>query len=232
MKFFKPFGWHRPTLTAAHQAQLARWQALRPSHLRAPLGALCFVVVDCETTGLDRRRDHVLSIGAVRIHQNTLALSDCFTMTLKHSEPSSRDNILLHGISATEQRAGREPQDALLAWLDFIGKAPLVGFHAAFDRTILRKALRQHLGCSLASPWLDLAQLLPVLFPHDQPLRQLDDWLTYFRITPVLRHHALGDAAATAQLFLMALSAASQHGITDGRGLYKLPAHAHWLSRR
>jgi hypothetical protein len=49
---------------------------------------------------------------------------------------------------------------------------------------------------------------------------------------PALRHHALGDAAATAQLFLIALSAASQHGITYGRDLYRLPARARWLSRR
>ena len=231
MRLFKSLGWHRSRLTAAHQAHLVRWQALRPCHLRAPLSALCFVVVDCETTGLDRRRDHVLSIGAVRVRQNTFALSDCFSVTLKQSVSSTRDNILLHGIGATEQHTGKEPRDALLDWLDFIGKAPLVGFHAAFDRVMLHKALRQHLGCSLALPWLDLAQVLPVLFPHAPPLHQLDDWLTYFHITPVLRHHALGDAAATAQLFLIALSAASQHGITDGRGLYKLPTHTRWLSR-
>lgn len=29
-----------------------------------------------------------------------------------------------------------------------------------------------------------------------------------------------------------AFSAASQYGITNGRGLYKLQAHARWLSRR
>ena len=29
----------------------------------------------------------------------------------------------------------------------------------------------------------------------------------------------------------LALSAARQHGITNGLGLYKLPAHARWLSR-
>jgi DNA polymerase-3 subunit epsilon len=231
MRLFKPLGWHRPRLTAAQQAQLARWQALRPCPLRAPLPGLCFVVVDCETTGLDRRRDHVLSIGAVRVYQNTFALSDCFTVTLKQAVPSTRDNILLHGISATEQHAGMEPRATLLAWLDFIGKAPLVGFHAAFDRAMLHKALHQHLGCALASPWLDLAQVLPVLLPHAPPLRQLDDWLAYYRITPALRHHALGDAAATAQLFLIALSAASQHGLTDGRDLYRLPARARWLSR-
>ena len=146
MRFFKPFDWHRPRLTAAQQAQLVRWQALRPCPLRAPLPAFCFVVIDCETTGLDRRRDHVLSIGAVRVHQNAFALSDCFTVTLKQAVPSTEDNILLHGLSATEQRAGREPQAALLAWLDFIGKAPLVGFHASFDRAMLQKTLYQHLG--------------------------------------------------------------------------------------
>ena len=87
MRLFKPFGWYRPALTAAQPAQLVRWQALRPCHLRAPLPALCFVVVDPETTGLDRRRDHVLSIGAVRLHQNAFALSNRLTVTLKTIRP-------------------------------------------------------------------------------------------------------------------------------------------------
>ena len=51
-------------------------------------------------------------------------------------------------LAADERRAG------LLAFLNFVGKDPLVAFHADFDRVMIDRALAMTLGVDLEQPWL------------------------------------------------------------------------------
>jgi len=53
----------RPRLTAQQAARLAAWQALPREEHRATFGRSRCVVVDVETTGLNRRSDAVIEIG-------------------------------------------------------------------------------------------------------------------------------------------------------------------------
>lgn len=111
----------------------------------------------------------------------------------------------------------------MLRFLEFVGKDPLIAFHVMFDETALRDALHRHLGMNLRAHWLDLAYLLPALFPeHARSARMLDDWLRVFGIELAQRHNASADALATAQLLLIALERARRHGGDDYRSLRKL----------
>ena len=132
----------KPQLNIQQIARLAQWNAL-PEVEEA---ATRLVVVDVETTGLDLARDTLISIGAVAVVNGRIELGDSFAVVLQQSEASRHDNILIHGISGEAQRTGVAPADALLAFLDFLGKSPLVAFHAAFDETMIRRAMRSHLG--------------------------------------------------------------------------------------
>jgi DNA polymerase-3 subunit epsilon len=163
------------------------------------------VVVDVETSGLNPARDSLIAIGAVAVDGGQISLTDTFEVILQQSTSSSHANILVHGIGGTAQAAGMEPVQALLDFLDFVGAAPLVGFHALFDETSIRRAMQQHhLGSDFNRPWLDLAYLAPALHPELAPrLKSLDDWAAQFDICNFARHSALADAYATAQLLLV-----------------------------
>jgi DNA polymerase-3 subunit epsilon len=164
-----------------------------------------WVVVDVETAGLDPARDALLAIGGVAVRDGRIDVGDSFERVVRPTETSPRDNILVHGIGEGAQRDGADPADACRAFLDWAGEAPRVAFHAAFDRTVLDRAVRAHLGAAPKAGWLDLAALAPVLNP-DVRASALDDWLVHFAIPVERRHNAGADAFATAMLFLRLLA--------------------------
>lgn len=181
------------------------------------------VVLDVETTGLNLMTDTLISIGAVAVVNGSIVLADSFYVVLQQRESSRKENILIHGISGSVQREGETPADALLAFLEYLGKDPLVAFHVKFDETMIKRAMRQYLGISFKLPWLDLAYVMPALFPelmHSH--RGLDDWSTHFKIRNEDRHNAVADALATAQLLLVAVSRVRHTGDSSYEGLRSL----------
>jgi len=213
-----------PKLNPQQMARLAAWHLLPEIDRTAAFEHTRLVVVDVETTGLDLAKDTLISIGAVAVVNGRIALGDSFSVVLRQSEVSRRENILIHGISGTDQREGEPPADALLAFLDYLGKSPLVAFHVAFDETMIRRAMRSYLGLSFKHPWLDLAYVLPALWPElMRRLRALDDWSVRFSIHNDDRHNAVADALATAQLLLVAIAQARlAQGTTNYDGLRSL----------
>jgi DNA polymerase-3 subunit epsilon len=228
----KLFG--RPAaLAPAQGARLGRWRALAEPDLRAPPAAARFVVADVEATGLDVQRDRLIAIGAVTVEAARIDLGRSFYVVLRQPEASSRENILVHGIGGTAQRGGNDPAEALLAFLEFAGKAPLVGFHAAFDNALIRRAMREFVGEPWERQWIDLAQLAPELIPEEARARQhLDAWLERFGIEVFNRHDAAADALATAQLLLALLPRAAERRVATVEAMLWDPGAARWLGGR
>lgn len=206
-----------------YAGRLAAWRALPSTRADGPLSQRRCVVVDVETAGLDPQRDALIAIGAVALRDGRINLAESLEVVLRQESVSKHDNILVHGIGGTAQCSGLEPAEALLRFLEFAGKDPLIAFHVMFDETALRGALRRRLDVNLRARWLDLAYLLPALFPERaRHARMLDDWLRIFGIELAQRHNASADALATAQLLLVALERARRHGADDYRSLRKL----------
>lgn len=221
-----------PILDADQRRRLAAWQALPEPDLTEPLDKARYVVVDVESTGLDIRRDRLIAIGAVAVHGGRIVLADSFEVILRQDEVSDRDNILVHGIGGQMQRAGLPPAQALLDFLDYLGKSPLVAYHAVFDETMIRRAMTRHLGLACKRPWLDLAYVMPALLPaHAHSHKALDDWTVLFGITNYARHAALADALATAQLLLAALPLAIAKKLADYKAIKTQEKAERWLNR-
>lgn len=190
-----------------------QWHALRKPDLRTAFEASRYVIVDVETSGLNPKQDSLIAIGAVAVEKGRIMLNDAFEVVLRQTTSSSADNILIHGIGNQDQTAGREPADALLDFLEFVGQSPLVAFHAAFDSAVLRRAIELHLAVDFRLPWLDLALLAPALMPKlATRLLSLDDWTLHFNIGNFARHSALADAYCTAQLLLALIEIAKRSG--------------------
>lgn len=220
-----------PGPASEHRAALAAWQALPEAAHDLPHGRQRYVVVDVETSGLDMKRDRLIAIGAVAVQGGTIDFADAFQVVLQQSEASSTENILIHGIGAGEQRDGVESAAALLAFLDFVGKSPLVAYHAFFDEAMLAKAMRAHLGQVPGFFWLDLAWVLPELFPDFRRDGRvaLDDWLTYFGIENIQRHNAVSDAYATACLLQIAGARGTARGSDSAAAFARIEKARRWL---
>jgi DNA polymerase-3 subunit epsilon len=194
-----------------------------------------WVVLDVESSGLDPVRDRLLAIAAVALHRDggrlRIALADSFEVVLAQGAAAAvpdKANILLHGIGVGAQRSGAEPAAALRAFEDYAGRAPRLGWHAAFDRALIDRAARTALGRALPGAWLDLAELAPLLCPQVQA-KSLDDWLEHFGIRCAVRHQAAADALATAELLLRLWPALRAEGATSYADCARLAARRRWL---
>jgi DNA polymerase-3 subunit epsilon len=173
---------------------------------RTPLALARWAVIDCETSGLDPSRDRLLSVGAVAVRGGRVELSPVLDLRVHQDAPSARDNILVHGIGGDAQLGGRPAPEVIARLREFVGEAIPAGFHAPFDAAVLKRH-----GLELDAKWLDLAGLLPALFPDRGRFDSgLEHWLAAFGIPALARHDALGDAFATAQLLLVALAEAAR----------------------
>lgn len=189
------------------------------------------VVLDLETSGLDMRRDIVLSIGAVVIEGGGINLGDQFESTLLRPAQKVSESVLIHGIAPSELEAGDDPAEALLDFMEFVGDSPILAFHASFDQRMLTRALKQTLGYKLRHPFFDVAELAPMLCPDNRPRQNsLDDWCTHFGLHVLQRHHASADALATAELALILLSKARHQGLQNLTALNQRLAN--WRQRQ
>ncbi len=203
-------------LPEALAQRVRAWRALSEADERAPLAAARFAVVDVETSGLDARRDRLLAIGAVVVEAQRLLPGHGYAAFLRAATPSSRENILVHGITPHVQQGGDAPEAALMGFLEFARRDVLVAYHANFDQTVLDRAVRIQLGVRLLNPWIDVAQLAPALVPEAHLVnRPLDDWLGYFGLRAHVRHSAASDAFATGELMLILLARAAHQGLTS-----------------
>ncbi len=209
-----------PPLTDVQRERLRAWRALPVPDARQPLAASRLVVVDVESSGLNVRKDHLIAIGAVAVVNGNIILADSLDMVLQQSRISEKDNILIHGIGGEAQRLGMLPAEALLAFLEFLGKSPLVAFHVAFDQAMIGGAMKAHLGFRFQHAWADLAYVAPALYPHlARSYRSLDQWMGFFRIGNYARHSALADAMATAELLLALRPQLEMRQATSFQGL-------------
>jgi len=202
---------------------LDAWRALPEPDTHELLAQARWVVVDVESTGLDMRRDRLISIGAVAVQGEMISFADSFDIVLKQDAVSPTANILVHGIGGTAQREGAPPAEALQRFLRYLGKSRLVAYHAAFDEAMIGHAMQAYLGFKFKRHALDLAYLAPALFPEVLPNpRALDDWLVRFGIRDFARHNALSDAYSTAQLLQVLLKQASLQGLQTCTQLHRL----------
>ena len=221
----------RATLTPDQRRRLDAWRAL-PAPAEALASEGRWVVIDVESSGLDPRRDSLIAIGAVAVVARRIDLGQTYYRVLRQETPSARENILVHRIGAAEQREGVDPREALIGLLEFAGKAPCAGYNAPFDAALLERASRAWLRLSLRLSWVDLAWLAPAVARETAGLRQpLDAWLDAFGISSTVRHHALADALATAQLLLVLERKAAEQGIRTVPAMLEAAAGERWLSR-
>ncbi len=179
-----------------------------------------FVVLDSETTGLDPRRDKLISIGAVAVRAGEIRLDDSFECLLRVAYNNA--SVTVHGITRDEARDGFEEREALELFLPYLRDGVIVGHHIGHDIEALSCATERYWGYRLRNLSLDTMDL--TLHLNDdgafagREMAQgfsLDGLCDMFGILPHDRHTAGGDALITAHVFLRLLKAAKRVGRTN-----------------
>lgn len=187
------------------------------------LSEVPFVVVDTETTGLSRRKDRILSIGAVKVRHWKIATDNCLELYLSQAYDPGTSQVEVHGILPEGEEPRIEEGTAIAKFLDFAGNAVLTGHHISFDIAMMNAACRRAGGGKLRNRTIDTVRLARRLQPPEPYGRSkppgLDALCKRYTIPINDRHTAAGDAFLTAQLLLKLLARLEERGVTTLKDL-------------
>jgi DNA polymerase-3 subunit epsilon len=219
-------------LTALQQQAVADWKRLPAPDASLPHHLSRYVVADVESSGLNMQKDRLISIGAVAVVNGVIDFNDAFEVVLRQENVSTNANILIHGIGGSAQRDGMDPAEALITFLAYVGKSPLVAYHALFDQTMIATAMSEHLGLKFDLPWIDLAWVMPDIFRETIAEQvDLDEWLGLFSIENIQRHNAVSDAYATAQLMQVAIARGARRNALSPASFMQIEKSRRWMRR-
>ncbi len=181
---------------------------LRPEYNRLfnPPPSNEWVSVDCETTGLDRTQDEILSIGAVLIKDMRIMTSERLELFIRPSRQVRADSIRIHHLRSMDVVNGLEPRHAIQKFLDFVGSRPLVGYYLEFDVAMLNRLVLPFLGIPLPQTKIEVSGLY-----YDYKISQHEGGnvdLSFHHILQDLQlpereeHDAFNDALMTAMMFI------------------------------
>jgi DNA polymerase III subunit epsilon len=176
---------------------------------KTPVAAASYVVVDTELTGLDEKKDSIVSLGAVRITGGGIDLGNTFYRLVSPRTELTPQSVVIHEITPSDVAA--EPGiDAVLGdFLDFCGEAVIVGHFVSIDIDFLNRELKRAGREKLANPVIDTFSIYEWLRKRKKtgpcPATlfagyRLYEIVKYFGIAVNGAHNALMDAYITAQL--------------------------------
>jgi DNA polymerase-3 subunit epsilon len=195
------------------------WQQARQSWYRSRLSDPAYgflfepppaeewVSVDCETTGLDRQRDEIISIGAVKIRRNQILTSERLELVVRPNRAIKSESIRVHQLRQKDVQNGMEPEQAIMRFLQFVGSRPLVGYYLEFDVAMLNRLVKPLLGIPLPQPKFEVSGLYyDWKAPKTQGMQNVD--LHFSTIMKELNlpersaHDAFNDALMAAMMFV------------------------------
>ncbi|MGC1632962.1 MAG: 3'-5' exonuclease [Gelidibacter sp.] len=165
-----------------------------------------FVALDTETTGFDFYIDRILSIGAVSIVRNEIAVAESLEIYLKQSH-FNPDSVPIHGIRQHGMTTKFSEEDAMKQFLKYIEDAVLIAHHASFDIQMINAALNRMDLPNLKNKIIDTMDLyantrIKSNFIDKRAQYSLDDIAEAYAINLMDRHTAPGDALIAALIFL------------------------------
>jgi len=122
-----------------------------------------FVAVDCETTGLDDKRDRIIEIGAVKFIRGEPAAE--FSTFVNPSAAIPAEITDLTGITDADVAGAPAFADVAPRLLEFIGDAAVCGHQVDFDTGFLSEELKRLGRPKLTNPAIDTALLARIVLP-------------------------------------------------------------------
>ncbi len=165
------------------------------------------VAIDCETTGLDTRRDDIITIAAVKIRGNLILTSERFEVIARPEVKMQADAIKVHQLFEADVEDQKRLYPALSHLLHFIEGRPLVGYYLEFDVRMLNKHILPFVSIELPNPRLEVSQMYYERKYGDAPPgTQIDlsfsSILKDLRIPELPAHDAFNDALMTAMIYV------------------------------
>ncbi|MCL6472672.1 MAG: 3'-5' exonuclease [Firmicutes bacterium] len=169
-----------------------------------PIDQARYTVIDTELTGLDMKKDSIVSIGAVKMVGSRIELKDSFYKLVSPEAELTGETVIIHGIMPSE--LDKEPgiDTVLPEFIDFCGNDIIAGFRPLIDMGFLNREAKRLYRSAMKNPVIDIFAIYKWI-----KWRSAEDCLSNlslydlaedFSIPVKGAHNAIFDAFITAQI--------------------------------
>lgn len=196
----------------ARDYRLERFYRAGAVDVDTQLSEVPFVAMDFETTGLNQKKDAIVSIGLVPFDMQRIRCKEAKHWILNPHKPMAEDAVVIHGITHSEVQTAPDLLLILDELLTALAGKVVVVHHKTIERGFLAAALQARLNEGIVFPVVDTMELEARLH-RDKPLGlwarlrgkkpasiRLADSRGRYQLPFYQPHHALTDALATAEL--------------------------------
>ncbi|MDX9715527.1 MAG: 3'-5' exonuclease [Dissulfurispiraceae bacterium] len=202
------------------------------AELDKPLNRANFVVIDTELTGLDLKKDSIVSIGAIKFTEGKIELGNFFYRVIQPETDLKKESIVIHGITPTEAMECPGIGILLPEFINFCKGRVIVGYCVDIDISFINKEVKKIAGFNLQNPAIDTFGMHCYITKKEEqsdafcPLHAhgatLFELAKKHDISTAGAHNALSDAFITAQLFQRFVGKMERFGIETVRDLLRI----------
>jgi len=189
-----------------------------------PITKASYVVVDTELTGLDEKKDSIVSLGAVRMTGGSIDLGNTFYRLISPRTELSAASVVIHEITPSDVESKPGIDAVFGEFLDFCGDAVLAGHFISIDLSFLNRDMRRIRGTEIPNPALDTFSIYEWLRKRNKSRDCMATPLAGYRLYDIVKcfdiavngaHNAIMDAFITAQLLQRFLPLLAEAGVRD-----------------
>jgi DNA polymerase-3 subunit epsilon len=201
----------RKQLAQAPDGPLRDFLATEFPDRKLPISEISLLAMDFETTGLDAKRDHLLSVGYVELMNSRVLLGSAHHQIIHSNREMADENISIHRITHDQVADGMGLGKVVESILKQLAGKILLAHHAKVEISFLQQACKHLYGMAPVLPAIDTMQIARRRLERlQQPYKASELRLFNLRKTYGLpayqAHNALMDAIATGELFLAQLA--------------------------
>ena len=164
---------------------------------RTKLDSKDFVIIDIETDGLDKEKDYIIEIGAIKSVGGRISE---FQSLISYEGTLPKHIVAMTGITTNMlQNNGKSTKSVLNEFLDFIGDIDIIGYNVNFDIEFIDIALSKLQLEKLKNKRYDLMK-----FVKNEKL-----FLANYKLQTVIKEYGVGDEVP-------------HRALEDARLIYKL----------
>lgn len=171
----------------------------------SPIDELNYLCFDYETTGVDVRKDSILSMGFIHLHHKQIELESAQHHYINAKQRIQPSSAVVNHILSEDLYDGIALDNAMdLLFQNMLGKVLLV-HGACIEKAFTEYYLKKRFGLSkFPIIWLDTLQIEKKLIYRYSTVNsyQLNDLRENYRLPDYPGHNALNDALSTAELYL------------------------------
>ena len=165
------------------------------------------VSIDFEATGLDVKRDSIVSVGMVDIVNMGINLASCSHQIITPNNELTENSVIIHGITDSHCINAKSIADALPDLLMRLKGKVMLAHNAQIELGFLNRVCKSLYGTEFIIPVIDTMYLAKRSFERANRVYKSNDLRLFnlrkkYNMPEYKAHNAQNDAIATAELFL------------------------------